>query len=136
MLHEARLPNAPKPLAGVFSLKTNRKVLFAHGNRLLTIATLALAASCSQHSFAQNNTPQPAAPAASPRDASATTSPSQKANHASSYYHQALAHSFQEIATASGRLEYAPRAIDEDKLAANADPETSYLNSHLAELYF
>ena len=136
MLHEARLPNAPKPLAGVFSLKTNRKVLFAHGNRLLTIATLALAASCSQHSFAQNNTPQPAAPAASPSDASATTSASQQANRASAYYHYALAHSYEEMATTYGRPEYATRAIEEYKLALNADPESSYLNSHLAELYF
>jgi tetratricopeptide (TPR) repeat protein len=136
MLHEARLPNAPKPLAGVFSLKTNRKVLFTHGNRLLTIATLALAASCSQHSFAQNSTPQPAAPpAASASDSSASTS-GQQANRAQAYYHYALAHSYEEMATTYGRPEYATRAIEEYKLALNADPESSYLNAHLAELYF
>src|ERR1700741_4767659 len=132
MLHEARLPNAPKPLAGVFSLKTNRKVLFTHGNRLLTIATLALAASCYQYSFAQNTTPQPAAPPA----ASPNTSASQQANRASAYYHYALAHSYEEMATTYGRPDYANRAIEEYKLALNADPESPYLNAHLAELYF
>src|ERR1700742_2231270 len=131
MLHEARLPNAPKPLAGVFSLKTNRKVLFTHGNRLLTITTLALAASCYQYSFAQNTTPQPAAPPA----ASPTTSASQQANRAQAYYHYALAHSYEEMATTYGRPEYATRAIEEYKLALNADPTSKYLNNGLAELY-
>ena len=40
------------------------------------------------------------------------------------------------MATTYGRPEYATRAIEEYKLALNADPESSYLNSHLAELYF
>jgi tetratricopeptide (TPR) repeat protein len=117
-------------------LNTNRKVLFVYGNRLLTIATLALAATCYQYSFAQNTTPKPAAPATSPSTASASTSAPQPADRASAYYHYALAHSYEEMATTYGRPEYATRAIEEYKLALNADPESSYLNSHLAELYF
>ncbi|QNI34719.1 tetratricopeptide repeat protein [Alloacidobacterium dinghuense] len=40
------------------------------------------------------------------------------------------------MATTYGRPDYATRAIEEYKLALNADPESPYLNSHLAELYF
>jgi tetratricopeptide (TPR) repeat protein len=40
------------------------------------------------------------------------------------------------MATTYGRPDYANRAIEEYKLALNADPESPYLNAHLAELYF
>ena len=109
-----------------FSLNTNRKVFFVHSNRLLSIATLALAAACSQQTYAQSNSLKPAAPASS----------TSQSDRASAYYHYALAHSYEEMATTYGRPEYATRAIEEYKLALNADPESSYLNSHLAELYF
>ena len=39
------------------------------------------------------------------------------------------------MATNYGRPEYATRAIEEYKLALNADPDSKYLNSGLAELY-
>ncbi|HVJ08045.1 MAG TPA: tetratricopeptide repeat protein [Acidisarcina sp.] len=57
-------------------------------------------------------------------------------DRANSYYHFALAHTYEEMATTYGRPEYATRAIEEYKLALNADPESPYLNSGLAELYF
>ena len=40
------------------------------------------------------------------------------------------------MATTYGRPEYATRAIEEYKLALNADPTSTFLNSGLAELYF
>jgi tetratricopeptide (TPR) repeat protein len=74
-------------------------------------------------------TDKPTAPA----PAAATTA---TPDRASAYYHFALAHTYEEMATTYGRPEYATRAIEEYKLALNADPESEYLNSGLAELYF
>ncbi|MGC2299488.1 MAG: tetratricopeptide repeat protein [Acidobacteriaceae bacterium] len=54
----------------------------------------------------------------------------------SAYYHFMVAHEYEEMATTFGRTEYATRAIEEYKMALNADPASKYLNSHLAELYF
>lgn len=58
------------------------------------------------------------------------------ADRASAYYHFTLAHTYEEMATTYGRPEYATRAIEEYKLALNADPVSPYLNNGLAELYF
>lgn len=55
---------------------------------------------------------------------------------AGAYYHYMMAHEYEEMATTLGRSEYATRAIEEYKMALNADPSSKYLNSHLAELYF
>jgi tetratricopeptide (TPR) repeat protein len=55
---------------------------------------------------------------------------------AGAYYHFMMAHEYEEMATTFGRSEYATRAIEEYKMALNADPQSPYLNSHLAELYF
>lgn len=57
-------------------------------------------------------------------------------DRANAYYHFALAHTYEEMATTYGRPEYATRAIEEYKLALNADPTSPYLNNGLAELYF
>ena len=111
-----------------FSLKPTRKVPFVCSHRLLTVATLALAAACCTQTYAQSKTPPPPAPA--------DNKPTQQGDRASAYYHYALAHSYEEMATTYGRPDYATRAIEEYKLALNADPDSPYLNSHLAELYF
>jgi len=95
------------------------------------VATLALAAACCQQTYAQSKTPTPAATPAPTNDKA-----TQPADRASAYYHYALAHSYEEMATTYGRPDYANRAIEEYKLALNADPESPYLNAHLAELYF
>ena len=109
-------------------MKASRKVPFVRNHRLLSVATLALAVFGGQQTYAQSKTaPTPAAP----DDKTSATS-----DRSSAYYHYALAHSYEEMATTYGRPDYANRAIEEYKLALNADPESSYLNSHLAELYF
>src|SRR5690242_4315105 len=56
-------------------------------------------------------------------------------DRAQAYYHYALAHNYEELATLYGRSEYVARAIDEYKLAIAADPSSEYLNAGLAELY-
>jgi len=57
-------------------------------------------------------------------------------DRAAAYYHYALAHDYEEMATNYGRSEYATRAVEEYKLALNADPTSQFLNNGLADLYF
>ncbi len=57
-------------------------------------------------------------------------------DRASAYYHYMLAHQYEDMANTYGRPEYATRAIEEYKLALDADPTSKYLTSGLAELYF
>jgi tetratricopeptide (TPR) repeat protein len=59
----------------------------------------------------------------------------QKPDRSAAYYHFGLAHMYEDMATNYGRPEYATRAIEEYKLALDADPSSKYLNSGLAELY-
>jgi tetratricopeptide (TPR) repeat protein len=62
-------------------------------------------------------------------------SPAKNPDRAAAYYHFGLAHMYEDMATNYGRPEYATRAIEEYKLALDADPSSKYLNSGLAELY-
>lgn len=106
-------------------MKPTRTVPFVCSHRLLTVATLALAAACCQPTFAQSKAPAPT-----------TDQTTQKPDRSAAYYHYTLAHEYEEMATTYGRPDYATRAIEEYKLALNADPDSPYLNAHLAELYF
>jgi tetratricopeptide (TPR) repeat protein len=63
------------------------------------------------------------------------TPPAQKPDRGAAYYHFGLAHMYEDMATNYGRPEYATRAIEEYKLALDADPGSKYLNGGLAELY-
>jgi tetratricopeptide (TPR) repeat protein len=58
------------------------------------------------------------------------------ANRAQAYYHLALANAYEEDAVSLGRPELVTQAIEEYKLALNADPGSSQLNDGLADLYF
>lgn len=82
---------------------------------------------------------QTAAPAASgpaaQSPAGGGTASATVPDRASAYYHFALAHVYEDMATNYGRPDYATRAIEEYKLALNADPNSKFLNSGLAELY-
>src|SRR6201996_3076987 len=86
---------------------------------------------------AQTATPQtaPATPAASAANKTGTPAAAQKPDRSAAYYHFGLAHMYEDMATNYGRPEYATRAIEEYKLALDADPGSKYLNSGLAELY-
>jgi tetratricopeptide (TPR) repeat protein len=57
-------------------------------------------------------------------------------DRAQSYYHLALANTYEEEAVTSGRPEYTGFAIEEYKKALNADPDSPQLHNGLAELYF
>ena len=64
-----------------------------------------------------------------------TQSAAHKTERATAYYHYALAHMYEEQVAVYGRMELAGKAIEEYRLAIEADPSSEYLTSGLAELY-
>ena len=94
-------------------------------NRMLRIVLLlSVAASAA----GQANSP-------SPIESKPAQSSPRKVDRASSYYHYALAHMYEEQVTVYGRSELANKAIEEYRLAIEADPSSEFLTSGLAELY-
>src|SRR5215469_17181246 len=65
-------------------------------------------------------------------NASASAQP----DHASSYYHYGLARIYEDQAVANGRQDLATQAIEQYKLALQADPDSETLENGLANLYF
>jgi Flp pilus assembly protein TadD len=57
-------------------------------------------------------------------------------DRASSYYHYGLAHLYEEMAVNAGRPDYATQAVEQYKLALDADPSSLTLQDGLADLYF
>jgi tetratricopeptide (TPR) repeat protein len=88
--------------------------------RLLPVAALLIA---SPAMFAESSAA--AAPAA-------TTTP----DRAASYYHYGLAHLYEDMAVNAGRSDYATQAVEQYKLALDADPNSKLLQDGLANLYF
>lgn len=103
---------------------------------------LVLASSFAVAAAAQSNDPVPFTPSTKSSDtaqsASATSrqsSPLRKVDRAASYFHYSLAHMYEEQITIYGRSELASKAMDEYRLAIEADPSSEFLTSALAELY-
>jgi tetratricopeptide (TPR) repeat protein len=92
---------------------------------LLSLSVLLVAIA----SFAQQPAPSPANPK------TATQPPAHKPDRASAYYHYAMAHMYEEQVAVYGRSDLANKAIEEYRLAIEADPTSEYLTSALAELY-
>ena len=80
----------------------------------------------------------PAQHAAAPQSnaASGTAAAATKPNRAQAYYHLALASVYEDDAISEGHTDAVNRAIEEYKLALNADPDSAELNDGLADLYF
>ena len=57
-------------------------------------------------------------------------------DRSASYYHYGLAHLYEEMAVNAGRPDYATQAVEQYKLALDADPNSLMLQDGLAELYF
>jgi tetratricopeptide (TPR) repeat protein len=72
---------------------------------------------------------------AKPAEASPAVPARKAPDRAASYYHFALAHMYEEQVASYGRSELANKAIEEYRLAIEADPTSEYLTSGLAELY-
>ena len=97
---------------------------------LFSFSVLLLAAGAA---FAQaGDTPADTQPSGQP--ASQPTA-LRKVDKAAAYYHYSLAHMYEEQVAVYGRSEMASKAIDEYRLAIEADPSSEYLTSGLAELY-
>jgi tetratricopeptide (TPR) repeat protein len=83
--------------------------------------------------------PAQAAPAQAPK---ANAAPSQantgaaEPNRAQAYYHLALASVYEDDAVSDGKSDEVNKAIEEYKMALNADPNSAELSNGLADLYF
>jgi tetratricopeptide (TPR) repeat protein len=95
-----------------------------------TIFTATLFMGCLLMLSTANGTAQNTAPAAT-----AQAAPAQP-DHASSYYHYGLAKIYENQAVANGRQDLATQAIEQYKLALEADPDSETLADGLANLYF
>jgi tetratricopeptide (TPR) repeat protein len=119
------------------SSKTRQSTLFHVALACAAIVTPASA--LGQQTAAPQSKPAtpPASSAGSTVQKPVATPPAttQKPDRSAAYYHFGLAHMYEDMATNYGRPEYATRAIEEYKLALDADPSSKYLNSGLAELY-
>src|SRR5262245_62056269 len=69
-----------------------------------------------------------------PAGAAAQSAP-RKVDKAAAYYHYALGHMYEEQVAVYGRSDLANKAIEEYRQAIEADPNSGYLTSALAELY-
>lgn len=72
----------------------------------------------------------------SPSPSQTAAASTQPVDRAQAYYHDALASVYEDEAVSQGQQEYANRAIEEYKLALNADPGSAQLANALADLYF
>ena len=68
--------------------------------------------------------------------AAAAKAPAAAPDRASSYYHYGLAHLYEDMAVNAGRSDYATQAVEQYKLALDADPNSKLLQDGLANLYF
>ena len=94
--------------------------------RAILVLSIVAAAAAAQ---TNSTDPAPKAPGKT-----APSSP-RKIDRAAAYYHYTLAHMYEEQVTVYGRSELANKAMDEYRLAIEADPSSEFLTSGLAELY-
>ena len=96
---------------------------------LFSLSALLVASSLTAHAQTpQSNLKQ--------RDKSVQLTPAATPDRTAAYYHDSLAHLYEELAISNGRPDYATQAIEEYKLALTADPDSKYLQDGLADLYF
>jgi tetratricopeptide (TPR) repeat protein len=79
-------------------------------------------------------TPVPSTSAA-PASKPATAPAPRKLDRAAAYYHYTVAHMYEDQFAVYNRSDLATKAIEEYRLAIDADPTSEYLTSGLAELY-
>ena len=109
---------------------------------MILFSALPVCAQSSEPNAAPPSKPESSAPASVPAQGStapakpAADDTTQTPDRAKAYFHLAMANSYEEDAITLGNQEYANRAIDEYKIALNADPDSPLLNNGLADLYF
>jgi len=102
----------------------------SHAILVFSILGAAAVAQTSPSTPADSSPQDSKAPALKP----AQTSP-HKLDRSAAYYHYTLAHMYEEQVTVYGRSELASKAMEEYRLAIEADPSSEFLTSGLAELY-
>src|SRR5664279_3189198 len=108
-----------------------------HPFRLLPAAVLMLAIPVTLAAQQQQTIPPAKSAPKSAGGAQPSAQPSAASpDRSSSYYHYGLAHLYEEMAVSAGRPDYATQAIEEYKLALDADPNSVLLEDGLADLYF
>ena len=68
--------------------------------------------------------------AQAPAAAKKPTAPAAVPDRASSYYHYGLARLYEDMAVNAGRSDYATQAVEQYKLALDADPNSRLLQRH------
>ena len=101
--------------------------------RALLILSILVAAASAQSAPASPAGAKPADSKAAPSKSSPSSA--RKLDRAVAYYHYTLAHMYEEQVTVYGRSELATKAMEEYRLAIEADPASEFLTSGLAELY-
>ena len=91
---------------------------------VMAVATAAAVGQTSTSSPAQSGPPT-----------TATQTSPRKVDRSAAYYHYMLAHMYEEQVTVYGRSDLANPAIQEYRLAIEADPSAAFLTAGLAELY-
>jgi tetratricopeptide (TPR) repeat protein len=112
-----------------------------HMSRIFRATLLPLAIVATFASIpASAQTPAQPAPTTSaaqnPAQTPAQPTPAAPIDHASSYYHYGLAKIYETQAEASGRQDVATQAIEQYKLALDADPTSQVLQDGIANVYF
>ena len=105
--------------------------LLSRASSLRTLPLIPVAALffVAQTMVAQDPSTTKAAPAPSTLSASAP-------DRSASYYHYGLARLYEDMAVNAGRSDYATQAVEQYKLALDADPNSRLLQDGLADLYF
>src|SRR5579863_8982983 len=107
-----------------------------------TLAVLPVALARALNAPPKEGTPVQPLPKPTTQVAMADTKPSTspasatQPNRSVAYYHVALAATYEDDALSNGRPDDITRAIEEYKLALDADPESPELLNALADLYF
>ena len=78
---------------------------------------------------------QPASNSSATQPAQPAESAAHKVDKAAAYYHFTMAHTYEEEMAVYGRSELVTKAIQEYRLAIEADPTSEYLTAALAEIY-
>lgn len=99
---------------------------------LLLSACLSFGQQTSSPDDQNQETPQTANASSGATDVSAVP---RKGDKGAAYYHFTMAHTYEEEMAVYGRSDLLTKAIQEYRLAIDADPSSQYLTSGLAELY-
>jgi tetratricopeptide (TPR) repeat protein len=103
-------------------------------SRAILVSSVLAVAAAAQTTPSTPSASSPVDSKAAPSKPAAQTSP-RKVDRAAAYYHYTVAHMYEEQVTVYGRSELANKAMEEYRLAIEADPSSEFLTSGLAELY-